>query len=574
MEGLAVINEQMRLMHVYRNALCERERVRRTEARAAVARLCPEVAQLEAEATRLQAELDQARTALKAENARTRTKADHAAIREAVKAMRGPLRETRETFKAARKAAYESAPVKTALEEIDERDREQRRLLREQSGLYWGNYLFVEQSCSSFRSGNDPDFERRNVGYPVHGEWWSATEGCVVVQIQGGMSVANLLGCTDQRLRLRITGTYRKGKRQRGECWFRAGSDPKGKPVWAVAPVILHRPFPEDCRIKWAYLHRTAVGSKWKWKLRFAVSKDEWAREDAACDGKVAINAGWRLINDRVRVATWANETGNCKTLTLPPSLLSRVHHADNIQSVRDVMFNEAVARLSRWLADNPHPDWLRERTTHLGQWRSKARLASLVLHWADNRFDGDAGIFEWLHGRRVEREDGRSEYAGWMLQERHLLDWEAFERRGYALRRDDLFRRFGAVMRRKYRTVILGKVDYRQLARNKVAEENAEAKNETAARNRQHAAPGRLSQLLREGFEEFVEVSARGITQTCCWCGEPDPFDAANILVRQCRTCCRITDQDERAARNLLRAAESLTETREPLAGTEVAVG
>jgi len=192
---------------------------------------------------------------------------------------------------------------------------------------------------------------------------------------------------------------------------------------------------------------------------------------------------------------------------------------------------------LAKWLAGRDLPDWLIERTRTLRQWRSAARLASVVIHWRENRFAGD--------------KDGFAAVEAWRKKDKHLYEWEANQRRKAVAWRDDLYRRVAADLSRRYKTAIVEDCNWRDVGRKPDVGENNDSG--AAARQRTIAAPGRLKQLLVERFAETVKAEAAYTTQRCHACGELAHVETRTSVWVTCQQCGAAWDQDDNACRNML---------------------
>ena len=119
-------------------------------------------------------------------------------------------------------------------------------------------------------------------------------DGQFRLEIQNDMPAQRLNICD----RLEILGSprphngeasRRSTKRIYARVWMRVGSNGKRKePIWCVAPVILHRPWPNGALLKWAHLVRRHVGTHAKWELLLNFANSEgWGNEDSpqASDG-------------------------------------------------------------------------------------------------------------------------------------------------------------------------------------------------------------------------------------------------------------------------------------------------
>lgn len=558
-EGLPWVAEQIQRMHRYRNDLVRSECTRRLAAENTLRRLRPGLLEMEATVERLATEVETARAAIKEVNSTARKRRAAAAEREAVRELTASLRAARTELKNARKEAFAAIDVKEALRAVEEEDHARRIRLRSDSGLYWGNYLSIEQAAESFRKGPPPAYQP-----------WRRGEGRVVVQIQKGMTYAELLGCKDTRLQLHIERTRGDGRKV-GTVWFRVGTvEGRRTPIWTKVPVVIHRDLPEDALIKWAYLAvKQEHGDHWRWDLQLVVSRPSWGIPDASFEGTVGIDLGWRFLpaekdhedlrrrTDCLRVGAWVGSDGERGEFLIEQKDLERWSHVENLRSTGDEAFNEARDWFVGWLATATDiPGWLRRETVHLHQWRSRRRLRELVDRWAENRFPGDEEAFLRMDGVR----EG-SRYKGWRNQDRHLYCWERANHEKAIAWRDNFYREQIAHLRRRYKTASIEDIDWRRLTVLPEAEEDAPLMR-CSRRHRFIAAPGRLSELIHEGFLECVEVPAEMTTQRCCFCKKIDGFDAAKELVRKCRHCGRTEDQDWRAAINLRDGASAVVVT------------
>ena len=484
---------------------------------------------------------------------------------------------------------------------------ERQKQLRAQCGLFWGTYLVVEDAARSFGQGSPPKFHR-----------WTG-EGRIAVQLQGGLTIPELLACEDSRLRLEIlpagtrTRTPRRevdhgtpaspregGRSSRAYLWVRVGSTrrevliegqwrpvERGRilkrrtgqhlaatladgtevtvgpgawrgeaeaPVWARFPIDYHRDLPAEGAIKWVYVHRHKTPHGHRWKASIVVQGGEGERLSGA--GTVAINLGWRVLPDgSLRVATWVGEDGHQGHVTIPADRIRQGERAGEIQSIRDNLRNEAITRLlafGREVGRENLPGWLTEALSTLAQWRSSDRLAGLVWRWRFARFTGDEAIFHWLEGWRFNTQ-GKPRLGGFRRQDRHLAQYQAGLRDGYANWRKQFFWEVANTLSARYGRLLVAKVNLRELTSRPEVEEEDTSSTSTR-RNSRLGSPGILLGCLRERFAEVVGADPSNLTQTCSICGRLDAFDARTELVRQCRHCDHVEDQDLRHCRNLLR--------------------
>jgi hypothetical protein len=562
------VQEQMLAAHRYRNTLVAVERARRAAVRA-VRSAHPEIAALEVQHRNAAAALDAATDSIRRERARTHKRSETAAMRESSMAFRAARKKAAVAlFDARRRIDPELA---AANDEINERAAELRRNARYHCGLggggphfgAWGTYLLVEAADRTARK--TPIDDGTDARDPQFARW--AGSGAVGVQIQGGMTTAELTSGQDTRLRLDGTPTW--STRRPPSCkdsprllrvlHARVGSDTR-EPVWASWPIVLHRPLPRDCRIKGARILCKRVANRDRWSVCFTVEMPLEARRCGA--GAVALNLGWRVIGDELRVASWRGDDSAGEDVRLPSRLLASLHKTESLQSIRDERFDRARNALAQWL-DAPStvaPEWLRTRAATVAQWRSKARLAALCDHWRANLGESEEERYEfvaldrWLRGDRLP--DGRADPSprAWH-GDNHLWTWATNQRRNALAQRREMYRLLGASLASRYETLVLEDFDLRAIARRPKAEEGAG--NATARRNRQLAAVSELRTALTQAFlargGHVAKVPARDTTRACHECGLTAKFDAAEILAPTCEGCGTRWDQDDRAALNVL---------------------
>ncbi len=562
-EGASIVAEQLRLAHAYRNQLTELERERRQRQRDCERRF-PEAKQAAAALTAAQANLDRLLAERRAQRSRSRSRSESAELRGAIKAAREDVKTMRKALREVRAAM--KPHVQADADQANEWFLERRRAMRGASGLRHGTYILVEDAAQQ-SAAEIPLWDGDQPQDPRFLRWTG--EGRVGVQIQGGMDLDQLGDHTF----LRITkgaiapnaepGSRRSRLRRRMVLWLRVGSTEDRAPVWACWPMLMHRPIPNGSRIKRAVVQRRLIGPREEWSVLLTCETPEAAR--ACGGGSVGVDLGWRQMpGGLLRVAMLEGSDGHREEITLPPEVLAGLLVPEGLRSTRDQNF-EAVrghagrpanderpalppCGLVKWLAENEHPDWLREATATLAQWRSQSRLAALVLRWRENRFDGDQATFE--------------ELEAWRKQDRHLWLWETSQREGAQRARREFYRITAARLARRYERVVLEKFDLRVIARRS----GEAAENEVARKNRVLASVSQFRQCLVDAFRsrggEVLTVPAEGTTIVCATCGETAKFDAAAQIVGACPNG-HVWDQDLNAARNILARGEQSGDER-----------
>jgi len=533
------VAEQMRLAHRYRNKLVELELERRKKVDATLLRLSPELTAVDTALANAVKSLTDTRTALSKLNAQARSRKNRppelvAAI-DAAKLLVKTLREQRKTL---RKTLFESPEWKTEQQTINEEANAAQRAARESCGVFWGSYLHVEQSMSGIRSGAPPKFKR-----------WDG-DGHLAVQIQGGMTPEEAFSGKDSRIQIDpMPTTGNKMQRKRTRIKFRIGSNGRD-PIWAIIPLVLHRPIPPDARIKWVHLIRHRIATHCQWRVQFVLSKESWERTDQAKYGTVGIDVGWRMMDDgSMRVAYWTGEDGKQGELRLPADWLGEYRRTEKIHGHRDDNFNAIKSILLDHFGKLTPPDWLAEAAKTLGQWRSTARLAALALKWRENRFAGD--------------ETAYGEIETWRKRDKHLFEFEANLRDQLFARRLDIYRNFAANMRRAYHTAVLEDLDLRDF--HVLPEVENEAPNGALREHTRDAALSILIRCIKDSMAKTIEVDPKDTTRKCDKCGTIQDWDRRELR-RICVTCKIDADQDALASRNLL-ASGSVTNAGAPRA-------
>jgi hypothetical protein len=318
---------------------------------------------------------------------------------------------------------------------------------------------------------------------------------------------------------------------------LRVGSKKDKSPIWATVPIVLHRPLPEEGRIKWVRLVRRRVGRRVRHSVQFTISFPGSGMAAAPRDGTVAADINWRLLPEGLRVATWVGNDGETGHIILPKTWLDEMDRVQGLQATRDKLFNHARADLTAWMRRAPSlPDWLTEDTRTIQQWRAIGRLVGLVTRWRDRRFAGDEEI--------------RSHLEAWRSKELHLFEWETHLREQLLNRRREIYRVSAARLGDRYGTCVLENMDLRKFAR----QEGPMERVADAVRSlRQKAALHSLRQALRHKLR-IVTIPAMHTTRTCHGCGHVQKrFNAARRLRYRCEACRLEWDQDENAARNML---------------------
>lgn len=444
-------------------------------------------------------------------------------------------------WKATRRAAFRQEAVKAYLAMLELARKTAVKAVQAAHaalGLWWGNYDDVVKSYT---------VARRRPGELRFHSWYRVT-GKVSVRYQTGLPLETAYAETDTRFQLRpmpdgYTWTTSRDKRlARTAARVRIGSDGRA-PRWLELQLTQHRPIPAGSIIRQVAVTRELIGNQPRWWLIIVVDEPEVIRAVPA-GPTIAVNLGWRVRPDGLRVAFWRTSQGQDGEVVLPNAWRDHLRKTEAIQADRSTAFNVARDRLVGWLASTtPLPAWLSEATENLPLWRSSERLARLVRRWADERFAGDETIYAPL--------------AAWRTRERHLQEYASHARDQLLATRLMQYRRVAATLVRQAGQIRLHAFDLRPIAA-LGPEGHGSDLPAAVRRNRQQAAVSLLRLALvnacqREGVPLLVIPEGERITQTCWACRTSQNFDAAVHLEWTCTSCGERWDQDRNATRVML---------------------
>lgn len=552
------VDEQMALAHRYHNNLVEIERARRAAVRAILSE-ADDIGATEEKIRTFRAEMDAIRESIKlrrkaqhdprvADKTLARLPAD-AGEKAQLAALKVAVKEAREARKAAIAAIKSNVEVQDKIKRCNDRAADMKRLHRKSSGVYWGTYLLVEAAVDAASKGKmDPKFKR-----------WTG-DGKVGVQFQKGLKIAD--AASDTRIQIDYTPQLNaKGKPAKHViCKLRIGSEGRA-PIWATFPIIMHRPLPADAVIRWAWAKRRRLGLKYRWELQLVIESRTFVQLPKRDTSVCGINFGWRK-DDSLRVAYAVDHATATpgelnEAIEVPKQILERIEHANSLRSILDRVFDEMKAELIPWLASNTVPEWLKEATKHLSAWRNRGRLMNLCLRWKDNPFPGGEEMLEKLEQ--------------WRRTERHLYQWEVDERTRALAHRKETYRLVATRLARAYGKIVIHEMDLRKFARH-VQPEEAETQHEAARSQRFQVAVSEFRAALVLACSNTgcaLEIApSPNITLTCHLCRGECEWDHAKHLLHTCEHCGATWDQDENAARNLVRGASgpATSETPESL--------
>lgn len=564
-ESEEAVNDQLYLAHQYRNRLVALERDRRNAFRETMAAASSEYAQARDDIASLDQKLTKARAAISKANSQERTRTGTDKDRKTANLFKTKLKKARKHLKKVTKEALKADPALQAqVKLIDKRADTLHKLFRHECGLYWATYNLVEDAWK--RSKKDSFTDPKFVSWDGQGE-----HGRVGVQIQKGrdkqpgMSVEELFSGKNTTLQI-IPPDPRawdenmpRGERCRlGRTrlkWRIKSKGPRKKPVWTEWSMIMHRPLPENCRIKSAFIKRFKIGPNRKWRLYIVVNVPKVEVQHENPGTLCGIDVGWRRLKEGLRVAYMCDHNDNHEQLLFDNDRVKDFGLMKQLASTRKKNFNVFRALLVQWINNAANgtsvtlPMGFMKELRHLERWRSQNRMRKFVWKWSRNRFSGDEDIFK--------------EANAWRKQDRHLYEWEEGHRSRILKRRREDYRLWAKDLCQRYETIVVEKLDLSKLKKRANPEDEAEMPAE-ARRYRDIAALGELFGALdmmapKHGCT-ILRVPPEYTTITCGaelpngdLCMQRCDWDAAAKLRHTCESCGAEWDQDHNAARNLL---------------------
>jgi hypothetical protein len=361
----------------------------------------------------------------------------------------------------------------------------------------------------------------------------------------------------------------------------------------------LDRPLPSTGAVKEVYLKVIKRGLKSVYELKICIDSPEFECQQPSkrdmlrlsrdpsqgspmppTSGVCAINFGWRsLPSGDVRVAYLVDTTGHEETINLPQRVKGAFALIERLQGFCDEQFDRSRGELVRFLKESQEvPEWLREATTSVAQWRSHTRLAVIALRLRDEVLGREAADALWQAYRRSTSTHGPlpiyevvvsfapsfSPIAKlawylevWRKKDKHLVEYYSNLRDKCQNQRKDLYRCAAKSIASRYNVVVIDDTNFARLARKaEVGEEGACSEELKASKE---ASPGELrSTIIEKVGENHIEVlSARGKTLTCHHCGQDHEWDTRATYIQSCPTTGRDVDQDWNNCMNLLQDYE-----------------
>lgn len=469
-----------------------------------------------------------------------------APISENIRALEHKLRELRRATTFLSKLAREK--VKNELRSIESRRRDEVKLARQDSGLWWGNYNAVVNSYEQART------QALRNGGKIRAKIFDGS-GRITNQIQGGMSVSDLFNgrCSQVAVRPLPENAWShpsRGERKRLQRTILTTTvfTHQGERRTVNWPMTMHRPIPQDCRIKTVVVTRRSYLGDWRWQVVFTCTRDFHPRKSVSTGQNKAVHFGWRRLPDGIRVATLASDTEQGgRFFTIPNVILKGFALTDSLRTKRKSLREDVLQRLMAM-------DWSGAPEGLAGKLRATQLLPAGTSQLADL-------IAEWSHYHEWQPE-AYSQLKEWRRADKRLLLWERNQRDKVIRRRNDQYRQFARDIVDNASSVTMNALDLSALSRLDRPSGGENPLPEAARYYRYVAAISILRNFVIERAEKFdVDIISSDATRdrVCHSCRRPVNYAASPFAHWYvCETCGASFDKDLNSCRSMLTRVET----------------
>ncbi len=356
---------------------------------------------------------------MKQQRSKNRSKQDNIELKQQFKIAKENAKQAKKDYFTELSRIKTLEEVKTSKEKIKTNFKQLHKEARKKCGVYWGTYLLIEEAVEqSKKTSFKKDFifygrrDNERLGNQIQTS--KDDSGSKIM----GMLSSHLFNEKNSQIYIEPVadtawiGVYRKDRRRTAKTilHWRIASDEKLKPIWAEFPMIMHRPLPKDSKIKSATISRRFYGPHQEWTLEITID-DNLSPTKELGNGVVALDIGWRKLNDKIRVATLYDGEFH-KELVISTYQLDK---ANELKSLRDDLFNQVKNQITEWNKEK-FPEWILKELEFVSKWKSQARLVRLVKNWKKERWQDDNIYFELVEA--------------WRYKDQHLWQWECGSRR------------------------------------------------------------------------------------------------------------------------------------------------
>lgn len=432
------------------------------------------------------------------------------------------------------------------LRELELARREEVKVARQNSGLWWGNYNALVRSFERARSAavRSGGVLRRRFG---------DADSRITNTLQGGASVEALFdGSLSQVLIAPIPhGAWHastRGERRRlqrtkltATVFVRAGE--RRSVTW---PMIMHREIPSDCRVKELVITRRRIVDKWEWAAIFLCTRiSEHHPELDAGHELTAIDLGWRRTAEGLRVATVMHLGEEAEFLNLPKELLSSFAFVDELKARLQASSRGGLELLQNLDAANFECPY-RSQLTDL-QTREEGKFRELGAFIRSEFFTAQS------------LDSLPTELRQWRSQHKKLQMWLRNHQRKVIARRNHIYQNVAHRLAGETKKIIINDINLEKIASRINTKSTDMFFPAKANYYRVVAASGEFVRCLKlQAAKRGVTLEMRKVSMplACPKCGTSFRSSRQDSLVQRCATCETAFDQDVALCNKLLEMA------------------
>ncbi|WP_419829818.1 hypothetical protein [Methylobacterium sp.] len=436
-----------------------------------------------------------------------------------------------------------SKRMASELRELELARREAVKVARQNSGLWWGNYnplvrAFENARSAALRSGHT--LRRRAPG----------GNSRITNTLQGGADVEHLFDGSLSQLMIRppsglawsaeSRGERRRLQRTRLTATVFVQSGERRSVTW---PMVMHRPIPNDCRVKEVIITRRRVGERWKWAVSFLCTRaPEPAAPVPAGAKPLAVDIGWRRVPEGLRVATVSAADGLPRYVILQKDLLDAFAFADELRERVQTSARIGLELLQTTDASRFEQPYQELLVTL--QSRQEGRFTALRVF--------SRGAFFTAQSRDVLG----SEIAAWRKEYTRLVTWLSNHQRKIVARRNHQYQNAVIKIMEGASSIIINDVKFADIGRRSARSEKTSFFPQRVNYYRVVAAPSELVRCLKlqaakRGIPFSKEVAPSPVG--CPECGSTARASRPDAMPQSCEACGMRFDQDVATCRSLL---------------------
>ena len=440
-----------------------------------------------------------------------------------------------------------SKRMATELRDLELARREAVKFARQNSGLWWGNYnplvrAFENARSAAVRGGHT--MRRRAPG----------GNSRITNTLQGGADVEHLYDGSLSQVMIRppsgrawsaeSRGERRRLQRTRLTATVFVQSGERRSVTW---PMMMHRPIPDDCRVKEVIITRRRIGERWKWAASIICTRPPRPVAPVPADAKsLAVDIGWRRVPDGLRVATVSAVGGLPRFVILQKDLLEAFAFADDLRDRA-----QASARIGLELL----------RTTDAT--RFELPYQDLLMALQSRQEGRFLALREFCRGpffTAQSRDAIGAEISTWRKEYTRLVTWLSNHQRKVVARRNHQYQNAAIGIMEAASCIIINDVKFGDIGRRSPRSEDKSFFPHRVNHYRVVAAPSEFVRCLKlQAAKRGIPFSIEAATSPvgCPECGSTARKNRADAMPQTCGACGTSFDQDVATCRSLLAQAQ-----------------